>query len=182
MMVRRIGRFWRAWRRDGRGVAAVEFALTVPVLILASLGSYEAFQAAAAYRKLSATTIELASVVSQYTTMSASDVSAVMSATSQIMAPFPTSSLSVVLTEITTNSSSQATVTWSQAYNGGTALTQGSSYTLPVSLRTASTSYILVQSGYAWSPMVTGGPLGTINMTDQIYGLPRQSSSIPYTG
>ena len=178
----RIRRLWRAWRRDGRGVAAVEFALTVPVLILACLGFYEAFQAAAAYRKLSATTVELANVVGQYTTMSASDVSSVMSATSQIMAPFPTSSLSIVLTEITTNSSSQATVTWSQGYNGGAALTQGANYTLPSSLRTASTSYLLVQTAYSWSPLVTGGPLGTINMTDQIYGLPRESASIPYTG
>ena len=174
--------FWRAWRRDGRGVAAVEFALTVPVLILACLGFYEASQAAAAYRKLSATTVELASVVSQYTTMSSGDVSTVMSASSQIMAPFPTSSLSIVLTEVTTNASSQATVSWSQAYNGGTALTQGSSFTLPSSLRTASTSYMLVQTAYRWSPIVTGGPLGAINMTDQIYGLPRQAASIPYTG
>jgi len=73
-------------------------------------------------------------------------------------------------------------VTWSQAYNGGTALAVGASYTLPSSLRTASTSYMLVQTAYSWSPLVTGGPFGAINMTDQIYGLPRQSSSIPYTG
>lgn len=173
---------WRHWRRDGRGVAAVEFALTVPVLIIAYLGTYEGFQAAAAYRKLSATTVELANVVSQYTTMSAGDVSTITSASSQIMAPFPTGNLSIVLSEITTNSSSQATVTWSQAYNGGTALTPGASFTLPTSMRVASTSYILVQTAYSWSPIVSGGPIGTINMTDQMYTQPRQSSSIPYTG
>jgi len=172
----------RLWR-DRRGVAVVEFALVAPVMIVAFLGSYEAFQAAAAYRKLSSTTVQLANVVSQYTTMGASDVSTVMSASAQIMSPFPTSNLKIVLSEITTNSTgSTATVTWSQAYNGGTALTANSSYTLPTSLKTASTSYMLVQTSYAWSPIVTGGPLGTINMTDQIYGLPRQSSSIPYTG
>lgn len=168
--------------RDARGVAAVEFALTVPVLILACLGGYEAFQAASAYRKVSATTVELANVVSQYTTMSAADVSTVMSASSQIMAPFPTANLSIVLTEITTNASSQATVTWSQAYNGGAALTPGASYTLPASLQTASTSYMLVQTSYAWRPLVTGGPFGAINLSDQLYGLPRKSASIPYTG
>ncbi len=172
----------RRFAGNRRGAAAVEFALTVPVLILACLGGYEAFQAASAYRKVSATTVELANVVSQYTTMSAADVSTVMSASSQIMAPFPTSNLSIVLTEITTNASSQATVTWSQAYNGGAALTPGASYTLPSSLRTASTSYMLVQTSYAWTPLVTGGPFGAINLSDQLYGLPRQSSSIPYTG
>lgn len=182
MRRRTLARIFRALGRDVRGVAVVEFALTVPVLILACLGSYEAFQAAAAYRKLSSTTVQLANVVSQYETMSASDVSTVMNATSQIMAPFSTSNLSVVLTEITTNASSQATVTWSQAYNGGAALTQGASYTLPSSLRTANTSYILVQTAYSWTPLVTGGPFGAINMTDQIYGLPRQSASISYTG
>ena len=178
----RLGTWWLRWRRDGRGVAAVEFALTAPALILAFLGTYEGFQAAAAYRKLSSTTVELANIVSQYTTMSSGDVTTVMTATSQIMAPYAASNLQIVLSEITTNASSQATVTWSQAYNGATALTAGSSYTLPASLRTASTSYMLVQSTYAWTPIVTGGPLGTINMTDQMYTLPRQSSSIPYTG
>jgi Flp pilus assembly protein TadG len=163
-------------------VAAVEFALTVPLLILACLGGYEAFQAAAAYRKLSSTTVQLTNVVSQYTTMSSSDVSAVMGASSQIMAPFPTSNLSIVLSEITTDGSGNATVTWSQPYNGGAALTPNSSYSLPANLKTASTSYMLVQTAYRWAPLVTGGPFGTINMTDELYGLPRQSSSIPYTG
>lgn len=182
MRPRPILDLWLRWRRDGRGVAAVEFALTAPVLIIAFLGTYEGFQAAAAYRKLSSTTTELANVVSQYTTMGAADVATVTGASAQIMTPFPTSGLSIVLSEITTDSKSKATVTWSQAYNGGTALTQGASYTLPTSLVTASTSYMLVQTTYAWTPMISGGPVGSINMTDQMYTLPRASSSIPYTG
>lgn len=182
MSLRPILDVWLRWRRDGRGVAAVEFALTAPVLIVAFLGTYEGFQAAAAYRKLSSTTTEMANVVSQYTTMGASDVSTVMNASAQIMAPYSTSNLSIVLSEITTSSSKVATVTWSQAYNGGTALTAGASFTLPTSLQTASTSYMLVQTTYAWTPLVAGGPVGSIHMTDQMYTLPRSSSSIPYTG
>jgi Flp pilus assembly protein TadG len=182
MTLRRLGKWWRRWSRDGRGVAAVEFALTAPVLIVAFLGTYEGFQAAAAYRKLSSTTTEMANVVSQYTTMSASDVATVTGASAQIMAPYATSNLSIVLSEITTDTKSNATVTWSQAYNGGAALTAGSSFTLPTSLKTASTSYMLVQTSYAWAPLVSGGPVGSIDMTDQMYTMPRQSSSIPYTG
>ena len=171
----------RRFLRDVRGVAAVEFALMAPMLILACFGSFEVFQAAAAYRKLCSTTVELATVTSQYTTMSANDVSNVMNATSQIMTPFATQNLSIVLSEISTNSLNHATVTWSQAYNGGSALTPGASVTLPSSLSQSSTSYILVQTTYAWSPLVTG-TIGSIQMTDQIYSLPRQSGSISYTG
>jgi Flp pilus assembly protein TadG len=167
---------------DIRGVAAVEFALLAPALILVSLGSYEVFQAAAAYRKLCSTTVELAGVTSQYSTMSANDVSNVMNASAQIMTPFATQNLSIVLTEITTDNSKKPTVTWSQAYNGGTALTPGASASLPASLAQKNTSYILVQTAYAWSPMVSGGPIGSIQMTDQIYSLPRGSGTIPYTG
>lgn len=172
----------RDWLDDRRGVAVVEFALIVPVLLVIYLVGYDAAQAVAAYRKLSTTTIQLANVSAQYTTMSANDVSNVFSASAQVMAPFSASGLQIVLSEITTNSSSAATVAWSQAYNGGAALTQGAAFTLPAGVASPDTSYILVQTSYSWTPPVAFGPIGTVPMTDQIYMLPRQSSSIPYTG
>ena len=64
---------WARWKSDERGLALVEFALMLPVMLVLYLGAYEASQAVGAYRKLSDTTVELANVVAQYTTMSSTD-------------------------------------------------------------------------------------------------------------
>jgi Flp pilus assembly protein TadG len=173
---------WRGLRGDRRGVAAVEFALLTPVLLLVYLGGFEASQAVATFRKLSDMTVELANITAQYTTMSNTDVTSVEAASTQIMAPYTTSNAAIVVSEITTDANSNATVTWSVPYNGATALTKGASYTLPSGMVTASTSYILVKSTYTYTPSIGSAYIGAIPMTDQIYMLPRQSTSITYTG
>ncbi len=182
MRPRGIFRIRRGWRRDRRGVAAIEFAMIMPLLLALYLGGYETAQAMATYRKMAATTVELANITAQYTTMSSSDMTSVMNASAQIMAPYSTTNLSIVMSEITTDANSHATVTWSNAYNGGAALTPGAAFTLPSGLVAASTSYVLVRTVYSYVPTVGSAFVHTIPMTDQIYMLPRQSSSITYTG
>jgi Flp pilus assembly protein TadG len=174
----------RGWLRlagDRRGVAAVEFALVVPVVIVVYLVGFEVMQAATVYRKLTDTTVQLANVTAQYTTMGASDVSTVLGASSQIMNPYSTSNLTIVLSEVTTDASGNGKVTWSQTYQG-TALTVGSAVTMPSGFQNANTSYILAQTTYAYQPVIGGAFVKPISMTNQIFMLPRASSAIPYTG
>jgi len=182
MRAGRLLQRWRQWRDDTRGVAAVEFAFTVPVLLIVYLAGFELSQAMATYRKLSDTTVELANISAQYTTMGSLDVTSVMNASSQIMSPYPTQNLGIVLSEVTTDASSNATVTWSQASSGATALPVGQAITLPSGLASPSTSYILVQTTYRYTPTVGANFIGPIPMTDQIYMIPRSSPTIPYTG
>lgn len=182
MRARPLLRFCARWAADRRGLAAVEFALVLPFLLVLYFGGYQASSAVSAYEKLSDTTVELANVTAQYTTMSATDVSNVMNASAQVMYPMPTSNLTIVLSEITTDATSKATVTWSQAYNGGTALATGATVTLPTNLASASTSYIFVQTAYTWTPPIQIPLFNNVSMSNQIYMLPRNSGSIPYTG
>jgi Flp pilus assembly protein TadG len=174
--------WWTRWRRDRRGASAVEFALVVPVLVAIYIGGLETAQGVGIYRKVTDTTVELANVTAQYTTMSATDVANVMNGSAQIMAPYPTSGLSIILAEITTDANSAAKVTWSQSYNGAVALTPGSTVTLPSGMASPSSNYIFVKTAYAYVPPITYGIAGSIPIGDQIYMRPRQSPSIPYTG
>jgi Flp pilus assembly protein TadG len=172
---------WARWRADRRGLAAVEFALVLPFLLILYLGGFAVSQAVGAYRKVSDTTVELANVTAQYTTMSAVDTATVESAGTQIMAPYPTQNLSIVFSEITTDANNKATVTWSCASTGGTRLTDGSVVTLPTGMSSVKSNYILVQASYLWVPPIQNKFIGSVPMSNQIYVIPRNSASISNT-
>jgi Flp pilus assembly protein TadG len=172
-------RSWRRLARDDKGVAAVEFALVVPIVIIVYAAGFEIAQASTVYRKLTDTTVQLANVTSQYTSVLTSDVNTIMGASSEIMAPYSTTPLTIVVTEVSTDTNSKATVVWSVPYQGGTALAKGSTVAMPANFASASSYYILVQSTYAYSPTVGVNLVKSIPMTDQIFMVPRQSASIP---
>lgn len=174
-------RGWRALAADRRGVAAVEFALVVPVVIVVYLAGFEVMEASTVYRKVTDTTVQLANVTAQYTTMSRADATNVLNASSQIMTPYPTTNLTIVLSEVTTNATGVGKVAWSQAYQG-TALATGTTVAMPAGYQTPNASYILVQTTYAYQPVIGGAFIKPITMTNQIFMLPRSSSSIPNTG
>ena len=74
---------WRELRRDKGGVAAVEFALIVPIVIVVYALGFELAQASTVYRKLTDTTVQLANVTSQYTTVGAPDLTNIFGASTQ---------------------------------------------------------------------------------------------------
>jgi len=174
-MLARLQGFGRA----RRGTATVEFALVMPMLLVVYLGGIAASQAVSTWRKVCDTTSQVTNVIDQFTSAQASDVQGVMTAAAQIMYPFSTSSLKEVITEVSVNSSGSATVTWSQAYNGGVALAKGAAVTLPSSLAQPNATVMWVQASYAYTPVAGITFFPTVTMNQQLYGIPRSSSSIP---
>ena len=168
---------------DRRGVAAVEFALLVPVVIVVYLAGFEVMEAATVNRKLTDTTVQIANVTSQYTAMSTTDVGNVLGASSQIMTPYPTTNLSIVLSQVTVDGGGVGQVDCSQGYQGGAALIPGTStVTMPAGYRTKGDSYIMVQATYAYQPVIGGAFIQPITMTNQIFMLPRSVSKITCSG
>jgi Flp pilus assembly protein TadG len=175
-------RSWRLLRGDARGVAAVEFALVVPMVIIVYAGGFEIAQAATVYRKLTDTTVQLANVTSQYTTVATPDLNTIFGASSQIMAPYSTTPLTIVMSEVTTTAGNVAKVTWSQGYpTGTTALAVGSVVTMPTGLASPSSNYIYVQTTYNYTTTVGSAFVGNIPMKNQVFMIPRESPSIPCT-
>jgi Flp pilus assembly protein TadG len=173
---------WRRVIADVRGAAAVEFALILPVLVLLYAVGFEICQAATVNRKLTDTTVQLANLTSQYTKVSKSDISTIMNASSETMTPFPNSALSIVLSEISIDNTGKASVAWSESYLYGVAF-QGNPLTqppvAPPSFATPNSSYLVVQSSYAYTPVIAGTFMPPITLASHSFMLPRNAGSIP---
>jgi Flp pilus assembly protein TadG len=173
---------WRELRRDKGGVAAVEFALIVPIVIVVYALGFELAQASTVYRKLTDTTVQLANVTSQYTTVGAPDLTNIFGASTQIMSPYATAPLTIVLSEVQTDASNNATVWWSCSNpNTVTPLAVGSTITMPAGMSSPSSYYILVQTTYAYTPTIGGAFMSGLPMANQVYMIPRASTKIPCT-
>ena len=133
---------------DCRGVSAIEFALLLPVMLTLYLGSVEASQGVAADRKVKLIAHALADLSSQYTDITSADMSNILNAGTAIIAPYPTTNLKEVVSEISINAQGVGTVVWSNTLNG-TALTVGETVNVPPSLAVPNTYWCLLRSSTA---------------------------------
>ena len=182
-MPRRMYRLYRLYRRfaaSTRGVAAIEFAMILPVLAILFLASFDGGRAVAIYMKVRAATYSLASITNQYETIALSDIQSITGATSVIMAPYSSTPIVITISQIAISSKGAATVAWSYSLNG-TALAQGASVTVPSALAVDNTYLIFAQVSYTFTPMFGYFTQGTINFSDNLYVTPRSSSCIVYT-
>src|SRR6202048_226029 len=147
--------------RDRRGVSAVEFATVLPFMLIAYLGSVEGGNGINAKVRVAQTTRTVADLATQYFTIKNADMTGILSASSAVMAPYSTSPLVITLSEVTTDASGNATVTWSDSLNG-TARPVGQTVTLPTAIRTPSVSFIWAEVTYAYRPNLGYVMTGTL--------------------
>jgi Flp pilus assembly protein TadG len=166
---------------DQRGVSAVEFALILPIMLLLYFGSAEVAQGVALNRMVALTASTVTNLVTQYTTISASSqMPDILNASAQVLAPYPSSNATVVVTCITIDASGRATVAWSQALNG-TAKTAGQSIAIPTALDTPNTTVVLGETTYSYTPVFDFIHIGTLQLYSSQYMLPRASTTINLT-
>ncbi|MFZ0608432.1 MAG: TadE/TadG family type IV pilus assembly protein [Xanthobacteraceae bacterium] len=176
----RMARCTARLRHDRRGVSAVEFAILAPMMLTLFLGSVEATQGIAADRKVELTAHTLADLSSQYTDIADLDMSNILAAGSAILAPYPTSGLQEVVSEIAINSQGIGTVVWSDTL-GGAALTAGTTVSVPSALAEPNTYLVLAQVTYSYNPAYGYVMTGSIGLSDQSFMRPRESNSIART-
>jgi Flp pilus assembly protein TadG len=163
---------------DRRGSTAVEFALLLPIMTVLYLGSVELLQTVSVYRLVNLTTSTVTNLVTQYSTISASQTMPdILNASVQVLTPYPSASAVVVISCITIDSQGNATIAWSQALNG-TARTAGQTITVPATLDIANTTLVLGETTYAYSPAFDFLNLGPFNLYSSIYMVPRASTTI----
>jgi Flp pilus assembly protein TadG len=185
--MQKLRRRYRRFVASRRGVVAIEFAMILPVLLLAFLGTIDAGRAIAVYMKVHSATYTLASITNQYQSVQTSDLQSITGATSVVLSPYSSASAVVTISQVQINSSNKTTISWSYSLNG-TARAQGSSITVPANILSAvgsppsgTFSYlILSEVSYTYTPMFGYFITGTLTLSDNLYVTPRGNQCVWY--
>lgn len=166
-------RLLRRFASDRRGVSAVEFALLAPLMIALYFGCTEVSDAVSADRKVSLISAALANLSAQVSTISATDMTNILDASTAIIAPYTSSKLKMTVTCISVDSTGKATAKWSVTRNG-TANT--GAITIPAALAVPSSQLLFSQVSYDYTPTVGYTITGTLTLSDKMYMSPRVSA------
>ncbi|MEF2552437.1 TadE/TadG family type IV pilus assembly protein [Aurantimonas sp. A2-1-M11] len=171
----RLSAFWA----NRRGVAALEFAIILPGLLLIYLGGFEASKALEASRKVESTAETVGNLVARNRTMTSIGLQNIYDISAAIMVPFPTEGLTMIVTTVSVDATGKGTVDWSRA-NTGPALNPGDPYTVPPELVFDAATYLVVVTvSYPYNPVMDyGGFFGGTKMTKEYTFRPRISKSI----
>lgn len=164
-------------QRDIRGVGAVEFALSLPFLVLLYIGGYQFSDAISAYRKVTVATKTVADLTSQYTSVTNDDLDQILAASQQVLTPYKVANAQLTVSQISIDGSGNPKVSWSRGLNTA-ALTEGTDFTVPASIKQNNTSLIVATIRYNYVPVAASSLIGTIPMRDVIIMSPRASSTV----
>jgi Flp pilus assembly protein TadG len=171
----------RRFARHREAVSAVEFALILPFMLLAYIGSVELGDGVAIQFKVTETARTVTDLASQYVSIDGPTMSGILSASTVVMAPYPSANMAVTVSEVSTNSQGQGTITWSASLNGAPR-TVGASVTLPTALQASNVSLIWGEVTYPYTPQLGYVITGTVNLYQSTYFYPRLSNSVACNG
>jgi Flp pilus assembly protein TadG len=162
--------------RDKKGVAAIEFALIAPVIILIFFGLIELSEGTACRERVEGVASTTSDLVAQTNQISDTGVANVFAAANAIIYPYPTG-VTIVLTSLSDNGPGQGKVLWSDAQNGA-AHTAGSILSVPTGVITTGGTVILSEVTYTYSSpskFVLGSP---VTMSSSFFSRPRRSAQV----
>ena len=170
--------------RDDKALAAVEFAMILPIMLVLFFGTVEFSSGVEVDRKVNLAAHTLSDLTSQSPTtgVSPAELGFFFSAGASILLPYSSTPLNEVISEIYVDANTgNAYVQWSKAFQGGVARTKGSPVTIPPTLAVKGTYLIFSEVNYFYKPTVgyVMSPAG-IKLSASAYTRPRQASCVIY--
>jgi Flp pilus assembly protein TadG len=193
-----MSKIWLSARRsvldligDCRGIAATEFAVIVPIMLVMFFGTVEFSSGVAVDRKVTLVARTLSDLTSQSTTVADTDMTNFFTASAAILTPYTPAPTQGTISELYVNPATlKATVQWSKSATVNSAgvptLTTGravsSTVTIPAALAIAGTYLIYSEVSYLYTPAV-GYVMAKagVTLSDVAYTRPRQSTCVFYS-
>jgi Flp pilus assembly protein TadG len=191
-------RIWLGLRRsalrlskDCRGVAATEFVMIVPLMLVMFFGVVEFSSGVAVDRKVTLVARTLSDLTSQSTSVTDTDLSNFFAASAGILTPYPATPTQSTITELYVDPTTlKAKVQWSKASTinssgsvvlGTSTHSSGDLITIPAALTVGGTYLIWSEVSYKYVPAVGYLMAKTgVTLSDLTYTRPRQSSCVMY--
>ena len=194
-----MSRIWlRAWLsvttllRDQSGIAATEFAVIVPIMLVMFFGTVEFSSGLAVDRKVTLVARTLSDLTSQSpAAVDDSYLKNVFTASIAILAPYSATPTQATLSEIYVDSNKIAKIQWSKAATIASGATQATLTTsshnavdtiaIPSGLLVKQTYLILSEVRYLYTPTV-GYVMGKagVTLSDVTFTRPRQNTCVDY--
>jgi Flp pilus assembly protein TadG len=176
--------------RDCSGIAATEFAVIVPLMLVMFFGTVEFSSGVAVDRKVTLIARTLSDLTSQGKCASDATLSNSFAAATSILYPYPAAPSASTITELLVDPTTlQAKVQWSRSatINAAGTVVLGTGHAvnavipIPTALAVGGTYLIWSEVSYLYTPTVGYVMSKTgITLSDAAYTRPRQSSSVPY--
>ncbi|MDO8839165.1 MAG: pilus assembly protein [Parvibaculum sp.] len=165
---------------DYKGLAAVEFALILPLMIAFYFGGVEMTNMLVANRRVTAVAYTAADLTAQSAALNNSDIADIFAASATILQPFSTAPLKVRISNIVADAQNVAKVAWSDGFQISPRAV-GSTVTLPAGLTTPGSSVVFVETTYGYTSPVGEMVAGTVNFSETAYLKPRRAVQISRT-
>ncbi len=176
--------------RDEQGLAAVEFALVVPLLIIIFFGSVELSNALTVDRKVSQVALTMADLVAQSKDrVTPNEMDEYFNLSDTMVAPFSAADMEIVVSSVTADENGDLAVDWSHANANGSKWSEGSvpPITIPNEVATPNSSIVVTEVKYEFKPLfgaifndITGS--SSIDLESVYFLQPRQLDTVPCNG
>jgi Flp pilus assembly protein TadG len=162
------------------GMAAVEFAMILPVMLVICLGAVEVTSALICKSEISNTASTASDLIAQESSVGTADINNVFSAVTALTYPFSTTGLKIIITSVIDDGKGGTKVDWSKA-NTGSGHSTGAPITVPTGLVTSGGSVIMTEVTYAYKPPTSWLVQIPISMANTFYSHPRRVAQVEGT-
>ncbi|MCR5877720.1 TadE/TadG family type IV pilus assembly protein [Phenylobacterium sp. J367] len=173
-----LGRF----RSDERGLAALEFAIIAPFMVMLYMGLAELTLAMMAERRASHAASVVGDLVTQSSQMNTATITDIFNVGDAVLRPFPTATLKMRVTSVKADAAAVPKVVWSRG-DGMTALGAATTASaVPANLLLAGDSVVMTEVSYTWtSPLQEVVPLPR-TFSQTYFFKPRKSPEVAWMG
>jgi Flp pilus assembly protein TadG len=167
--------------RSRTGIAAVEFALILPVMLTLFITVFEVANALICYMKVEDVADTLSDLVAQYQTIGTSDFNNLYSAGQSIMAPASGTPLGVAIASVQFDDNGNPSIAWQITRGPASAMSNGYATSTATPVAQPDGSVIIAQASYTFTSPISFLIPNGINVSATILNQPRTVAFVTCT-
>jgi Flp pilus assembly protein TadG len=170
-------RFFNRFRRANRGLAAIEFALIIPVMLATFFGIAEIANYILAARKVANVASSAADLTAQDTVIDDGEMADIMGALDVVLRPFDPEEAQIRISSVVADDDGDTTVAWSDARNTG-AYAEGTPVDVPDGIVPDNQGIIMTEVSFTYKTLFGMFLTDGITVSDTFYLKPRRSTTV----